>query len=56
VPLAWLMPIGIVGIAGSLQYTVLLVISALALLASFGYVGVKLLRTPNGALSVAAPV
>jgi hypothetical protein len=43
------MPLGIIGIAGTLQYTVLLVISALALIASFGYVGVKLLRTPDDA-------
>ena len=54
---AWLMPIGIVGIAGSLQYPVLLVASGLALVASFGYVGVKLVRTPNdGAVAAAAPV
>jgi hypothetical protein len=55
---AWVagsMPIGIIAIAGTLQYTVLLIISALALLASFGYVGVSLLRTPNEALDQAAP-
>jgi hypothetical protein len=52
---AWLMPIGIIGIAGTLQYTVLLILSALALLASFGYVGVSLLRTPKGAPAQAAP-
>ena len=52
---AWLMPIGIIGIAGSLQYTVLLVLSALALLASFGYVGLRLLRTPDEAVAVVAP-
>ena len=41
------MPLGIIGVAGTLQYRVLLVLSALALIASFGYVGVKLLRSPD---------
>jgi hypothetical protein len=54
--LAWLMPLGMIGIAGSLQYPILLVLSGLALLTSFGTVGVKLLRTPNMALAAAAPV
>ncbi|MFG2991216.1 hypothetical protein ACGFZK_18355 [Streptomyces sp. NPDC048257] len=54
--LAALMPLGMVGVAGSLQYPVLLVISALALLVSFGTVGVKLLRAPSGEGSVAGPV
>ena len=52
---AWLMPIGIIGIAGSLQYTVLLVLSALALIASFGYVGLRLLRAPDATLAEARP-
>jgi hypothetical protein len=51
-----LMPVGMVGVAASLDYPVLLVLSALFLLASFGLVGVRLLRTPNGTLSEAAPV
>jgi hypothetical protein len=50
--LAALMPIGMVGIAASLQYPVALILSGLALLASFGFVGVKLLRAPNAAVSV----
>jgi hypothetical protein len=53
---AWLMPIGIIGIAGTLQYTSLLILSALALIASFGYVGVGLLRSPTATtLDRAAP-
>jgi hypothetical protein len=51
-----LMPIGMVGVAASLEYPVLLVLSALFLLASFGTVGVRQLRAPNGTLSEAAPV
>jgi hypothetical protein len=54
--LAALMPIGMAGIAGSLAYPVLLGLSAAALLASFGYVGIKLLRTPNYALAQPGPV
>jgi hypothetical protein len=54
--LAALMPIGMAGIAGSLAYPVLLGLSGAALLASFGYVGVKLLRTPNYAVSPTGPV
>jgi hypothetical protein len=54
--LAALMPIGMVGIAASLQYPVLLVLSGLALLASFGYVGLKLLRTPTEAFPSLGPV
>jgi hypothetical protein len=50
------MPLGLVGIAGSLQYPILLVLSALALCASFGVIGVKLLRAPSAALSTAGPV
>ena len=50
--LAALMPIGMVGLAASLQYPAALILSALALLASFGFVGVKLLRAPNAAVSV----
>ena len=49
--LAALMPIGIIGVAASLQYPVLLVLSGVALLASFGYIGLKLLRTPTESLS-----
>ncbi|MFD9417236.1 DUF4386 family protein [Streptomyces goshikiensis] len=45
--LAALMALGMVGVAATLQYPVLLVISALALLAGFGTVGVKLLRAPS---------
>jgi hypothetical protein len=51
-----LMPIGMAGIAGTLQYPVALVLSGLALLASFGFAGLKLLKAPSEALSVAAPV
>jgi hypothetical protein len=54
--LAALMPIGMAGIAGSLQYPVALVFSGLALLASFGYVGMRLLRAPNAALAQVGPV
>lgn len=54
--LAALMPIGMAGIAASLQYPVALVISGLALLASFGYVGVKLLRAPSASVSAVGPV
>jgi len=54
--LAVLMPLGLVGIAGSLQYPVLLVLSALALCASFGVIGVKLLRTPSASVSAVGPV
>jgi Domain of unknown function (DUF4386) len=50
--LAALMPIGMIGIAVSLQYPVALIFSGLALLASFGFVGLKLLRTPSTAMSV----
>src|SRR2546423_597010 len=39
-------PRGVAGVAGALQYP-LLVISALALLASFGPVGLRLLRAPR---------
>jgi hypothetical protein len=45
-----------VGVAGSLQYPPLLVISALALLASFGFVGLRLLRAPSAALAQERPV
>jgi hypothetical protein len=51
-----LMPLGMTGIASFLEYPVPLVLSAVALLASFGTVGVRLLRAPNGTLSQAAPV
>ena len=54
--LAALMPIGMAGVAGSLQYPALLVISALALLASFGLVGMRLLRAPSAALAEKRPV
>jgi hypothetical protein len=54
--LAWLMPVGMFGVAASIQYPVLLTISALALLATFGLVGVRVLRGTSGALSKAAPV
>jgi hypothetical protein len=50
------MPLGMVGVAGSLQYSVFLVISALALLASFGLVGIRLLRAPSMALAEPGPV
>ena len=50
------MPLGMVGMEEFLEYPVLLIISALALLASFGLVGVRLLRTPSGALYAAGPV
>jgi hypothetical protein len=43
-------------VAGSLQYPVLLVLSGLALLASFGFVGLKLLRTPDKTMGAAGPV
>ena len=49
-------PLGMVGVAGSLQYPVLLVISALALLASFGFVGLRRLRAPSAALAEERPV
>ena len=51
-----LMPVGMVGVAVFLAYTVPLVLSALALLASFGTVGARLLRAPKETLSEAAPV
>ena len=54
--LAWLMPAGMFGVAASLDYPVLLTISALALLATFGLVGVRVLRGKSEALSKAAPV
>jgi hypothetical protein len=54
--LAVLMPVGMMGVAGALAYPVLLVISSLALLTSFGTVGVKLLKAPTGSPSRAAPV
>ena len=54
--LAVLMPVGMAGVAGALDYRPLLVLSALFLLASFGTVGVRLLRAPNGSRSEAAPV
>jgi Domain of unknown function (DUF4386) len=54
--LAALMPIGMAGIAGSLQYPIALTISGLALLASFGFVGLKLLRAPNPALAEVGPI
>jgi hypothetical protein len=55
--LAALMPLGMVGIAGSLQYPAALVASAFALLASFGAIGVSLLRAPDDAeLPESAPV
>jgi hypothetical protein len=44
------------GIAGSLQYPIALVLSGLALVASFGFAGVELLRAPSDALSLAGPV
>jgi hypothetical protein len=53
--LAWLMPVGMPGMASFLEFPVPLVISALALLASFGVVGVKLLRAPDRTLE-ALPV
>jgi hypothetical protein len=54
--LAALMPLGMAGIAGSLQYPAPLVLSGLALLASFGLVVVRLLRAPSGgALAEASP-
>lgn len=56
-PLALLMPIGMAGMASFLEFPVPLVLSALALLASFGVVGVKLLREPSQrAVSEPAPV
>jgi hypothetical protein len=54
--LSLLMPVGLIGVAASLQYPVLLVLSAVALCASFGVVGVKLLRAPTAALSTSGPV
>jgi hypothetical protein len=54
--LSVLMPIGMAGAAASLQSPILLILSALALLASFGTVGVRLLRAPNGTQSTAAPI
>ena len=54
--LAAFMPLGMIGIAGSLQYPILLVLSGLALLASFGFVGLKLIRSPAGDLAAAGPV
>jgi hypothetical protein len=54
--LAVLMPVGMTGMASFLEHPIPLVLSALALLASFGTLGVKLLRAPNGAQSQAPPV
>jgi Domain of unknown function (DUF4386) len=53
--LAALMPVGMIGVAGTLQYPIALTISALLLLVSFGTVGVKMLRTPSAAVA-AGPV
>ncbi|MYV80193.1 hypothetical protein GT352_40805 [Streptomyces sp. SID1046] len=53
---AALMAPGMVGLAATLQYPVLLVISALALLASFGTVGGKPLKAPSGEGSAVGPV
>jgi len=51
------MPIGMAGLAGTLQYPIALVLSGLALVASFGFAGLKLLRAPSSeAVSVAGPV
>ncbi len=54
--LAVLMPVGMFGIASFLEYPIPLVLSGLALLASFGTVGVRLLKDSNGMQSQAAPV
>jgi hypothetical protein len=54
--LAALMPLGMLGVAVGLAQPALLVISATALLASFGTAGVKLLRTPAGMLPEPHPV
>ncbi len=54
--LAALMPLGMLGVAVGLAQPALLVISAAALLASFGTAGVKLLRTPAGMLPEPHPV
>ena len=51
-----LMPIGMMGMAFFLEFPVLLVLSALLLLASFGTVGVKLLRAPTGMLPEPRPI
>lgn len=54
--LGLLMPIGIFGVISTLEYPPLLIGSGLLLLASFGTVGVRQLRAPNGTRSEAEPV
>jgi hypothetical protein len=53
--LAVLMPVGMFGIAAFLEYPIPLVLSGLALLASFGTVG-AMLMAPNKTQSQAVPV
>lgn len=53
--LAWLMPVGMFGVAVSRESPVFLILSALALLGTYGYIGVKVLRGTSAALSKAAP-
>jgi hypothetical protein len=54
--LAALMPIGMVGVAATLDYPVPLVISGLLLLVSYGIVGLRLLRAPDATISQPAPI
>jgi|SRR5215218_1757789 hypothetical protein len=54
--LGLLMPLGIFGVISTLEYPPLLIGSGLLLLASFGTVGVRQMRAPNGTLSEAEPV
>ena len=54
--LAWLLPVGMFGAAVSLESPVFLILSALALLGTYGYIGVRVLRGTSGVLTKTAPV
>jgi len=54
--IAWLMPIGMAGVAAFLEFPIPLIISGVLLLISFGLVGVRLLRTPRVGLTSPGPV
>lgn len=54
--LGLLIPIGVLGVISFLEYPPLLIGSTLLLLASFGTVGVRQLRAPEGTLSEARSI
>jgi hypothetical protein len=54
--LGLLMPIGVFGVISTLEYPPLLIGFGILLLASFGTVGVRQLRAPNGTVSEAPPI